>query len=45
MENEYNKLIAYDGYCIHGASNFFGDCEFTGRMTLNFFIHKKGYAK
>ena len=45
MENEYNKLVAYDGYCIHGASNFFGDCKLTGRMTLNFFIHKKGYAK
>ena len=45
MENEYNKLVAYDGYCIHGASNFFGDCKLTGRMTLNFFIHEKGYAK
>ena len=41
MENEYNKLVAYDGYYIHGPSNFFGDSEISGRMTLNFFIHEK----
>jgi len=45
IKNEYNKLVAYDGYYIHGASNFFGNSKTCGRMTLNFFIHEKGYAK
>jgi hypothetical protein len=40
VENKYNRLVAYDGSIVHGLSDFFGNCEETGRMTLTFFIHK-----
>ena len=40
VENKYNRLVAYDGSRVHGLSDFFGNCEETGRMTLTFFIHK-----
>ena len=42
-ENVYNRLIAYDGFNIHGLSGCFGDCPETNRLTIVFFIHEKQF--
>ena len=34
IENKYNRLLAYDGYNIHGPSNFFGNTKKCGRIDL-----------
>ena len=44
IENKYNRLVAYDGYYIHGLSNVFGDSKETGRLTFTFFIHEEKYT-
>ena len=45
IENKYNRLLAYDGYNIHGPSNFFGKSKEDGRMVFVFFIHEKEYTE
>ena len=42
-ENVYNRLIAYDGYKIHGLSGCFGDSIDTNRLAIVFFIHEKQF--
>jgi hypothetical protein len=44
VENEYNRLIAYDGSKIHSLSDVFGNCMKTGRLTYTFFIHEIIYT-
>ena len=44
VENKYNRLVAYNGYSLHGLSNVFGDSKETGRLTFTFFIHEEKYT-
>jgi hypothetical protein len=39
IENEYNRLVAYESHRIHGLSDAFGTTRETGRLTFTFFIH------
>ena len=45
IDNKYNRLLVYDGYNIHGPSNFFGNTKECGRMTLVFFIHEREFTE
>jgi hypothetical protein len=44
VQNKYNRLVAYDGYYIHGLSNVFGESRETGRLTFTFFVHEEKYT-
>ena len=43
--NEYNKLVAYDGYALHGVSDTFGDDKKSGRLTFTFFLHEQDFTE
>ena len=41
VENEYNRLVVYNGFYPHGISKSFGNNKNDSRLTLNFFIQSK----
>lgn len=45
VENQYNRLIAYDGSRVHAVSDVFGTSKETGRLTFTFFIHEKNFTE
>jgi hypothetical protein len=40
VQEEYNRLILFDGHLFHGANEFYGDKDDSARLTLIFFINQ-----
>jgi hypothetical protein len=40
VEEEYNRLVLFDGHLFHGANNFYGQEDADSRLTLIFFINQ-----
>jgi hypothetical protein len=38
VEEEYNRLVLFDGHLFHGANEFYGEQDDDSRLTLIFFI-------
>jgi hypothetical protein len=40
VQEEYNRLVLFDGHLFHGANEFYGDEDDSTRLTLVFFIRQ-----
>jgi len=40
VQEEYNRLVLFDGHLFHGANEFYGDEDDSARLTLVFFIRQ-----
>jgi hypothetical protein len=40
VQEEYNRLVFFDGSLIHGANNFYGNDDDSARLTIIFFIRR-----
>ncbi len=40
VQEEYNRLVLFDGHLFHGANQFYGDEDDSTRLTLVFFIRQ-----
>ena len=40
IQEEYNRLVLFDGHLFHGANEFYGDEDDSTRLTLVFFIRQ-----
>jgi hypothetical protein len=40
IQEEYNRLVLFDGHLFHGANNFYGNEDDSSRLTLVFFINQ-----
>jgi len=40
VEEEYNRLVLFDGHLLHGANEFYGDEDDSARLTLIFFTRQ-----
>jgi hypothetical protein len=40
VEEEYNRLVLFDGHLLHGANEFYGDEDDSARLTLIFFARQ-----
>jgi hypothetical protein len=40
VQEEYNRLVLFDGRLFHGANKFYGDEDDSARLTLVFFIRQ-----
>jgi len=43
VENEYNRLVLFDGHLYHSANNFYGEEAESNRLTLVFFVQKLNF--
>jgi len=40
IQEEYNRLVLFDGHLLHSANEFYGDEDDSARLTLVFFIRQ-----
>jgi hypothetical protein len=40
IEEEYNRLVLFDGHLLHSANEFYGDEDDSARLTLIFFMRQ-----